>query len=438
MKIKALVYVPHDAAMKEYFNLFLNCGNISPIFIVDSESSYEKMIVNENWGLLRLYSKEAPLRVSIFKKRVFEYVKKRVIDDSFLGVWLQKRFTPLLSTRLERRLFKLKNELKMIIFDKTIDCIFITNDRSCGYEVAVLLAATESKIPTFIVPFAFSASYESCLTLRTRKIYNYNTHSECSTNFSIDGKHYNFYRPWERLALEKMSIMPKHPWVLGGSGFVTVFLDSERELSRLSANGGETSNYIITGSIAHDRLFKFIENSGKDSMGSSQDYVLLALPQYFEHKVCSWPEHFKLVNELVNGLSQLNRKLIVSLHPKMDPKRYDFLTNYNNLEVAKNDIIELIPSCSLFVSNYSSTIALALICEKPAVIIDHLGVKYSDFFHEFEIKIFYSNEALFDGLKSSESFDDYRSKYSTTGLSPFDGKCALRIESEISNIVKAV
>ena len=436
MKIKALVYVPHDAAMKEYYNLFLNCGNVNPTFIVDAESSYEQKIVNENWGLLRLYNKAEPSRISIFKKGIVEYVKKRFIDDSLLGVWLQKRFTPVLSRRLESSLFKLKNEVKKLIIDKSINSIFITNDRSCGYEAAVLLAAAESKIPSFIVPYAFSASYESCLTLRARKVYNYSTNSNCKSNFFIDGKHYNFYRPWERLALKKMLVMPENPWVLGGSGFVKVLVDSERELSRLKANGGEASNYIITGSVAHDRLFKSIENSIKNSVDSSQDYVLLALPQYFEHKICSWSEHFNLVNELVTGLSQLTRKLIVSLHPKMDPNRYEFLTKYTNVEVATNDIIELIPSCSLFVSNYSSTVALALICEKPAVIVDHLGVKYSDFFHEFEIKIFYSNKALFDGLRGCELFDGYRSRYSTTGLSPFDGKCTMRVESEILNILE--
>lgn len=436
MKINALVYAPHEAAMKEYFNLFLNCRNINPIFLVATESSYEKLIDKEGWGVQRLYSQVEPTRCSSLKKSILDYVKKGIIDDSFFGVWLQKSMTPLLSAKLANRLIKLKTELKKTIADKSISCVFIANDRSHGYEAALLLAAAESNIPSFIVPFAFSATYESCLTLRTRKIYKYNTRSECNSNLSLDGKLYNFYRPWERHALEKLSRMPENPWILGGSGFVKVLLDSERELSRLSANGAELKNYMITGSVAHDRLFKFIEDSIPKSGYSSEEYILLALPQYFEHKVCSWPEHYKLVSELVTGLSQLGRKIVISLHPKMDSNRYEFLAMHNNVEVTTKDIIELIPNCSLFVCNYSSTIAWALICKKPTVIIDHLMVNYSDFFDEYEIKRFYSNKELFDGLNNSNSFDDYRSEYSTNGLSPFDGKCALRIENEVLKIVE--
>lgn len=436
MKVNALVYSPHEAAIKEYYNLFLNCRNINPIFLVATESSYEKLIDKEGWTIQRLYSQVEPSRLSSLKKSILDYVKRRIIDDSFFGVGLQKLMTPLLSDKLVNRLLKLKSELNKAIADKSIACVFVANDRSHGYEGALLLAAAESKIPSFIVPFAFSATYESCLTLRTRKIYKYNTRSKCNSNFSFEGKIYNFYRPWEKRALEKLSRMPENPWILGGSGFVKVLLDSEREFSRLTANGAKPSNYMITGSVAHDRLFKCVENSVSKSGDSLEEYILLALPQYFEHKICAWPEHFNLVSELVDGLSQLNRKIVISLHPKMDPNMYEFLARDKNVEVTTKDIIELIPNSSLFVCNYSSTIAWALICKKPTVIIDHLMVNYSDFFDEYDIKRFYSNNELFDGLNNSNSFDDYRSEYSTTGLSPFDGKCALRIESEVLKIVE--
>jgi CDP-glycerol glycerophosphotransferase (TagB/SpsB family) len=70
-----------------------------------------------------------------------------------------------------------------------------------------------------------------------------------------------------------------------------------------------------------------------------------------------------------NLTNQVRYNVIISLHPSL---HYDNYSHFDcpNLKVAKNDLLILLPVCSIFVACVSSTIQFAIALGKPVINYD--------------------------------------------------------------------
>jgi len=431
-KVNILVIPPHDAALKEYVRLDEEALNINLLYFLsyptNLDISHEKVLFISSAPKSTTKSAIGSMRV-ILKK-----VLKKLSDDTSVGIFFQNYLLRnYFSYRLAERIRQKAETFHALTLKHGIKAIFIANDRTTGFEAAAQLVARSTGLPVYLLSFAYAADFKSSYKLRTSKIYKDKAPS-LPNNVRFNSEELgdrNFYRAWEADALGSLGILSENPWVLGSGCIDKVFLDSERERARLASLGGE-GPYEVTGLAVHDVMYHL--NAKTNMKGSkSRRSCLVSLPQYYEHGHCDRLLHFKYLQEMLQILSSHFTRVVVSLHPKMSPKDYVWIRELENAEISQENLEMLIPAASFFVATYSSTVAWAIMCDVPIVLVDHIGLAYEDFYAEFNLPVHYSNLSLDSYLKEvalARSFDGYDVGLKQR-LSPFDGNCVQRIENEI-------
>jgi hypothetical protein len=423
-----LVFCSHDAALHEYITLFSKQKSISPIFCLNYSSSYTSLLKENNFECIQFSSVIS--NATNKKPKIF----KELIDNTWFGCILQTFVMfKFLKFRFKRSIITMSEKITHLIDIKSISTVVIQNDRSAGFDAAAIKAAHIKGLKIIVISFAHSAHYKSSYKLRNNKIYDYiyrQPEQVVYRDYELGNK--SFFRPFESHGLKELGLLPQNPWVIGGSGFVTVFLESERERNRLISLGGNEDVYIVTGLASHDEVFSELKKTIEKKR--NKKIITIALPTYWEHGLASKDDHFKYIDEMLEILKKLGAHIVISLHPKMKRANYAYMTEKFNVEIADKPLYKIIAETDLFLNNFSSTVSWALICKKNIVFIDHVGMGYRDFYSEFKIPTCSTNSQIQSMCKSllNKGSDPNTSPASLVkSLSPFDGKCRQRVINNI-------
>ena len=419
-----LIFCSHEAALLEYLNLFAKQTLVKPIFCLSYKSNSIDLLDENNFEYVQIVSEKDGAA-----NKKYQFIKA-FIDNTLLGCSLQTFILfNFLKSKFKRMIEVKSDQIVKLIEAKFISAVVIQNDRSAGIEAAAIRAARQQGLKVFVLPFAYSADYKSSYKLRQNKIYDFTYRQPKQAVYRDDELGIkSFFRPYESQGLEELGLLPFNPWVIGGSGFASVLLDSERELNRLISLGGDKKNYLVTGLASHDDIYT-AWTKAKNELRDKK-IVTVALPQYWEHGLASKEAHFKFLDGMLESLSALDAYIVISLHPKMNLADYEYMINKFGVEISKKPLLNIIANTDVLVSTFSSTVAWALMCQKNVVIVDHVGLGYKDFYSEFEIPVCTSNIKLHDLTKNildgQLGLNSYLLPLIGT-LSPFDGKCRQRI-----------
>ena len=426
-----LVVASHEAALIEYSKIFLNQSDLKPVFIVSSSSAYSDLLIKQ--GCVVYYGNPSVLH----SKKAKKYSKlssflKMIADDTFFGCWFQHYLVcELLKKRELKKIERLKDWVVEVVERHNIEKVLIQSDRSLGLESAVLYAAKIKNIKVDLLSFAYSSDFKSAYKLRETKIYRFCKNLPSNVLYCDEtlGKR-AYYKRFQALALSELGVLSSNPWVLGGGATNKMYLDSERELHRLISLGGVREKYQVTGTCSQDDLYNAIFSS---DIKTGKKTIVVALPQYYEHGLCSKEKHDEAIDGMMQVLKSYEYNVLISLHPKMNINDYRYIEHDFGFVLAEKPISDLIPLADLFLATYSSTVSLALLANKVVIICDHVDLNYTDFYSEFGLTVVKNNIDLNAQLKMI-SQNDFKPNYEVEKvklLAPFDGKSKSRLISAI-------
>ena len=105
----------------------------------------------------------------------------------------------------------------------------------------------------------------------------------------------------------------------------------------------------------------------------------MALPQLGEHNIFPWKKHWEEINFLMKNLKKLNQNILISLHPKMDRKDYEFIEEKYKIKILDERLADVLPIADLFVATFSSTVIWSILCGIKSVVVDFYGLNYTMF-----------------------------------------------------------
>lgn len=181
----------------------------------------------------------------------------------------------------------------------------------------------------------------------------------------------------EIISQEVLKISPPKPWHTFGFLEDIVITNNEIQQSFFSGIGVDKEKLRAIGCPELDYLAKKTNDLGSSFPGNyfsdNKPVIVCALPQ--THWIAGRPEaefqsHKEMIDAWIECLSaQSSYNIVISLHPSMPYSDYQYLEK-NNLKVAQEDILNLLPICSIFVACLSSTIQFAISLGKPVINYD--------------------------------------------------------------------
>jgi len=332
--------------------------------------------------------------------------------------------------------------------------VMVNGDRHLRLEPAVLKLSKEYGIKSIVPYFTYSFDLGPLKSCRGRSLLEKTLKSPILTHFAhykfrrrcinFAGKPYLFYPPSQMLALHKFGTLSDYPWYIGNGLVDVVCIDSKHSFHRYSKNKVPNNKLRVVGDIAYDSLYHSFSNretnreeiQTKYSLNPDKKLIVCALPQLAEHGFCSWENHWKEIEFLVDSLASQNESLLLSLHPKMAVQKYKYLEDKFDCKIVEERLFKILPCADLFVATFSSTVIWAVLCGINSVVVDFYDLNYS--MYDFLSSVVKVNEkgqlvkALESALKKKGSFkDDWRSLSRDL---VFDGKVCYRFLNIAQNI----
>ncbi len=187
--------------------------------------------------------------------------------------------------------------------------------------------------------------------------------------------------PYEILSQEILGIAPAKPWDTFGCLEDIVVLANETQREFYEKFGIRPDKMSVVGIPELDYLQKVLVNRSMIFTDvdkhvvftEDKPVILCALPQTHwisGREEAEFQNHNDMIDVWINCLSSQSKyNIVISLHPSMSHAKYKRY-NRSNLQVAKVDILNLLPFCSAFVASVSSTIQFAIALGKPVINYD--------------------------------------------------------------------
>lgn len=265
---------------------------------------------------------------------------------------------------------------------------------------------------------------ESCLLLEARRrgiriilpyVAHYDIEGAMGYRLDTNGRVLAEYAPWTRPTLYKLwaarrlrhtmqsdvffqhsfllnahdknGSMSAFPWWTGNGLSDVVCVNSRHSFDVYRENRVAEAKLSIVGDIFYDTLFAACERRADLRRELTQKYkltpdrklIVLAMPQYAEQGYLDAKRHWEEIERLLSILSRRGADLLISLHPRMDPREYSYLSDKFSSRIAGERLASVLPAADLFVSYYSSTVVWATLCGIPAIVADALGNRLSLF-----------------------------------------------------------
>ena len=413
--------------------------------IADSDILYLQNIIPKNGTDKKKTNHFNVMQRINAKKYRFTYHLLRILKSRFMNSNIGIKYLTAIEIKQHKESY---DEIKHVFSRLSPKAIIVSGDRHTGYEPAVLRACRKFNIPSIIIPISYTAGKESLPFSRTGKKYNADLFPKIKKAFPAQymwyakkQKNIYFYPPYVLKALSINDMLPANPWVMGGGHSTYILADSEESKKRYELAGCNPDKIIITGHGSHDILYEHFQKRNiikkklykNYKMQNKKPLVVIALPQLAEHNLLDWSTHWKEIRFLLDVFDNLDANCIISLHPKMDKKKYSFIENDYNIPLANERLASFFSVADIFVSTFSSTIQWAVLCKIPAVVFDFYNFNYSIYDYLKGVHIINKKKDLKPELDSLISNSEYYARMSAAQakmagyLSPFDGKCMERI-----------
>lgn len=300
----------------------------------------------------------------------------------------KKRYTAIIKNLyLLATTYKKQRELiykTELLFNKKVDLLIVAGDRHLGVELALIYHARMRNIPIIIPQLAINDK-GFMVKLRSNnnlygmnkifaKLYPKNVFKNC-----------HFYSWGNALALKLLGILPKDPWNIGNS-FATKYLATFNIYKDLAIKDGMNPDKIeVAGQIAFDKL---LENyNSKETikrnllkkyfnMDKNSRVIVFSLPQFYEHYLMSREKSIDEIKYLLQELEQLSIPVLISLHPKMKYKDYEFIEqNFKMIKVVRDErLSEIICISEFFISCFASTLPWASLVNSKPIFLDYYNL----------------------------------------------------------------
>jgi len=437
-----------------------------PVFIVDNVCPQEWLDrckqVGARYRLLDEIGSKRPPALFLGKRRKFNNIVHFLKEK---GKHYLPSFTPwIVSWLYLRRMIKISTN---VITEEQPHAIIVHADVVLGLNTALIKLANDAKIPSLVVPLAI-APPKVALELR-RQIASFVGELSLEPVFNkfvarvfpdwvqnYDGEpmfyhpiHFNFAAWW-------LHVLPRFPQNIAGGFATKVAASSDRAKQALLTIGVVSGKEIVVvGRPEYDGLYRYRER-GPDlrseicaglGIDGGKKILLYALAHFAEHKIWTWERHWRETEFLLETLNTLeNVQVVISLPAACRFEDYVGLARKYNAVVSRDrGITELIPICDVFFAGTSSTtVVLAIGCEKPAVVAEFYGFEYSSSY-EFGGGTVVVREReellpLLQRLMTDEKF--YVSlangqKEVAREWILLDGQCSRRIAREIISLVES-
>ena len=335
-------------------------------------------------------------------------------------------------------------------------CVLVPDDRSLagGFLPAMIKACKDLDVHNLIPPISHAGDQTDLTNLgnRARLVVSgvewfKQAYPKQVVQNSRTGQWHSFYTIVTTRLLRRFGVLPTNPWVLGGGNCALVLADGEECRERYLRAGCAPDKIRITGHVSTDSIYsgyqrrdelkqQLVERYGLDS---ERPLLLLALPQFAEHGQMSWQEHWDELHFLCRAAAVSNADVLVSLHPKMDAVRYDFIQSDYGIAVAEQPMREIIPAADLFVATFSSTVIWAVLCNIPTLVPDIFRIDYGMFDRMDNVEVISDMDKFEQRLKQLAADTGQREALKKAGLpainwlSPFDGRSGKRVVEAILN-----
>ena len=141
---------------------------------------------------------------------------------------------------------------------------------------------------------------------------------------------------------------------------------------------GDTSCKELYDSFSKRKSVREQLNS-RYSFDPKKKILLLSMPQFFEQGYIDEKTHWDDIHYILSQLSLCEVNLAISLHPRQEAARYQFLSEKYPATFIAESLSTVIGAVDYFVCAQSSTLTWSALCGVPALNFDfHLGV---DLYH---------------------------------------------------------
>ena len=328
----------------------------------------------------------------------------------------------------------------------------LAGDRQLGWELPLMGLCRRRGMKALLPPVSYPGDRDDLTSIRRGPRFDAETWPELRQRFPEKyvtdrqaGRRVWFYEPAALLAADGLGLLPPNPWALGSNGVDLVLVDGENTRARLIATGSDPERIVACGHRGHDDLHAGLQRRAElrqeldpAAAGAAGRWLLASPPPLGEANLCDWERHWRemrfLAETLVRAAAQAGAKVLVSLHPKMDPARYRFLAEEYGLDVCARPLAEILPAADVFIAPQgSTTIQWAVLCGAPALALDIYGLDLALYADLAGVRVIRERQAILpELLRLARDEAHYQAlaaaqRRDRPGFSPFDGGCGRRI-----------
>jgi hypothetical protein len=158
----------------------------------------------------------------------------------------------------------------------------------------------------------------------------------------------------DMLAAALTGCLTPKPWVLGMSRADKVLLSTDWEKAYWTQRGLQADKATVVGYYELEAV-KARGFDPKPRNAEAKDAIVYNAPNFAEHNMRSWEEHWEIIEEHLRVLSGTGCDLVLVLHPKSSRAEYEWLEAKYACRIHRGPTAEALPGCSLYVTVASTT-----------------------------------------------------------------------------------
>lgn len=279
-------------------------------------------------------------------------------------------------------------DARRTIAEERPDIVIFSEPPLLGLEVALSKAAHARGIPLLVAPFYANSiiaavnfaklhpRFEELYT--TKPLFNRLVALMFPRLvFSYKGCQLFPQPASQLLAARLLGVSPRDSWTqIDSKSIYTIAVQGKAKYEEFLAGGAPEKQLVVTGKPLDDVLAKVAAKAvvrraalyERLGLPDKRCLILLAVPQFAEHNILNWEEHWQAIETLMMALTTVeNTNVVLSLHPRMQRDKYVYLEDKFGVHIGDESSSHLIPLCDLFVAAGSSTIDMAICSQKPVV-----------------------------------------------------------------------
>jgi len=342
----------------------------------DAEFKYETSLTAVIW---RIFHRVKNCRNGSVRSQLVKFMFNILLQTSVYSI--------LREFRIYKRL-KNSQQIGVALIKKlSPDIVMSLSDRTHDYiEGSMLWAAKSSGIPV-VLPYVAQFDIDAAIEYRKRPDGTPFPELNSRSSFSLY-KLYSrtrlknhvyrdifFQEPFILNAAKRADVLSSYSWWVGNGISDIVCVDSEYTYGKYVANKVPEKKIRIVGHVNLDSVYQSFCNRSqirerlqkKYSLNPNKSLLVLSVPQYAEQGFMSSSEHWKEVNSIIQNITNADKNLLLSVHPRCNVDEYKFLEELYNCRILSESLADVIGASDLFLASNSTTFIWSILCGIPTI-----------------------------------------------------------------------